>query len=141
MCIHTRTLHYCILGIDCCRDSLRGCMTRVSPSPAPFLRHSFTKWTPVNKTMTDLGVTVLLGQRLDLRTTLPENAEYNERGERIVRTVSGRVVAADLIVCRSFCCHSAFIDGSLCSFCVPANVRIQISFAGWRQTWWTKIRA
>ncbi|KAG8719884.1 hypothetical protein FRC09_010477 [Ceratobasidium sp. 395] len=31
--------------------------------------------TEINKTMADLGITVMLGQRLDLRTTLPENAE------------------------------------------------------------------
>lgn len=48
--------------------------------------------------MHKLGVNVILGQRLDLNTTLPENAEYNEKGERVVRTVSGQIICAELIV-------------------------------------------
>ncbi|KAG9117701.1 hypothetical protein FRC07_007338 [Ceratobasidium sp. 392] len=79
----------------------------VYPSKSVTLLHSRERLLPkfvqgmhdeINKTMEDLGITMLLGQRLDLRTTLPENAEYNERGERIVKTILGRAVAADLVL-------------------------------------------
>ncbi|KAG8716743.1 hypothetical protein FRC09_015282 [Ceratobasidium sp. 395] len=77
------------------------------PSKSITLLHSRDRLLPkfvegmhnaINKIIVDLGVTVMLGQRLDLRTTLPENAEYNERGERIVRTMSGKPIASDLIL-------------------------------------------
>ncbi|KAF8601958.1 FAD/NAD(P)-binding domain-containing protein [Ceratobasidium sp. AG-I] len=52
----------------------------------------------INNTLHKLGVDVILGQRLDLKTTLPENTKYNEKGERVVRTVSGQVICAELIL-------------------------------------------
>lgn len=52
----------------------------------------------VNKTMHNLNVNLILGQRLDLKTTLPENAEYDEQGRRVVKTESGMRICADLVV-------------------------------------------
>ncbi|KAG8739616.1 hypothetical protein FRC10_005387 [Ceratobasidium sp. 414] len=90
------------LGIQFATD-----LKEVYPTKNVTLLHSRERLLPkfvqgmhdkIHETMADLGVTVLLGERLDLQTTLPENAEYNERGERIVKTVSGRGVAADLVL-------------------------------------------
>ncbi|KDN33485.1 hypothetical protein RSAG8_13421, partial [Rhizoctonia solani AG-8 WAC10335] len=52
----------------------------------------------INKTMHKLDVNLILGQRLDLKTTLPENAEYDEKGQRVVKTESGKRICADLVV-------------------------------------------
>ncbi|ELU40216.1 pyridine nucleotide-disulfide oxidoreductase domain-containing protein [Rhizoctonia solani AG-1 IA] len=52
----------------------------------------------VNKTMHALGVNLILGQRLDLKTTLPEHAEYDEQGRRVVKTENGKNICADLVV-------------------------------------------
>ncbi|QRW10316.1 apoptosis-inducing factor 2 [Ceratobasidium sp. AG-Ba] len=90
------------LGIQFATD-----LKELYPSKSVTLLHSRERLLPrfsvrmhdeINKTMSDLGVNMLLGQRLDIRTTLPENTEYNENGERVVRTVSGRVIAADLVL-------------------------------------------
>ena len=52
----------------------------------------------VLKTLEDLRVDLILGERLDLSTTTPEAAKFNEGGQRVVRTEKGREVAADLMV-------------------------------------------
>lgn len=57
-----------------------------------------TSSSAVLKTLEDLRVDMILGERLDLSTTTPEAAKFNERGQRVVRTEKGREVAADLMV-------------------------------------------
>ncbi|CAE6363294.1 unnamed protein product [Rhizoctonia solani] len=52
----------------------------------------------INKTMHALGVNLILGQRLDLKTTLPEHAEYDEQGRRVVKTENGKNICADLVL-------------------------------------------
>ncbi|CAE6493754.1 unnamed protein product [Rhizoctonia solani] len=52
----------------------------------------------INQTMHKLNVNLMLGQRLDLKTTLPENAEYDQQGRRVVMTESGKKICADLIL-------------------------------------------
>ncbi|GAB1523822.1 hypothetical protein RhiTH_006972 [Rhizoctonia solani] len=52
----------------------------------------------LNKTMHALGVNLILGQRLDLKTTLPEHAEYDEQGRRVVKTENGKNICADLVL-------------------------------------------
>ncbi|CAE6447076.1 unnamed protein product [Rhizoctonia solani] len=52
----------------------------------------------INKTMHNLNVNLILGQRLDLKTILPENAEYDEQGRRVVKTESGMRMCADLVL-------------------------------------------
>lgn len=48
--------------------------------------------------MEDLRIDMILGERLDLSSTAPDAVKYNERHQRIVKTVTGREVAADLLV-------------------------------------------
>ena len=48
--------------------------------------------------MEDLQVDLLLGERLDLESTKPERRKVNSRGQRVVKTLKGREIAADLIV-------------------------------------------
>ena len=48
--------------------------------------------------MEELRIDMILGERLDLTSTTPEAAKFNERGQRVVKTVAGREVAADLLV-------------------------------------------
>ncbi|CAE6441307.1 unnamed protein product [Rhizoctonia solani] len=71
------------------------------------LLHSRTQLLPrfptkmhdeINKTMHSLDVNLILGQRLDLKSTLPENAEYDEQGRRVVKTESGKRIYADLVL-------------------------------------------
>lgn len=50
------------------------------------------------KAMDNLGIEVILGERLDLSTTTPDSKEYNDLGQRVVRTEKGRRLAADLLV-------------------------------------------
>ena len=50
------------------------------------------------KAMDDLGIEVFLGERLDLSSVKPESKEYNDLGQRVVRTEKGRSLAADLMV-------------------------------------------
>ncbi|KAF8716648.1 Pyridine nucleotide-disulfide oxidoreductase, partial [Rhizoctonia solani] len=52
----------------------------------------------VNKTMHAFDVNLILGQRLDLKTTLPEHAEYDEQGRRVVKTENGKKICADLVL-------------------------------------------
>ncbi|CAE6530100.1 unnamed protein product [Rhizoctonia solani] len=52
----------------------------------------------INNTMHKMNVDLVLGQRLDLKTTLPENAEYDENGRRVVKTESGKRICADLVL-------------------------------------------
>ncbi|CAE6486334.1 unnamed protein product [Rhizoctonia solani] len=52
----------------------------------------------ITKTMHRLGVSLILGQRLDLGTTLPDNTEYDEKGRRVVKTESGKRICADLVL-------------------------------------------
>lgn len=48
--------------------------------------------------MEELQINMVLGERLDLASTTPEAVKYNERGQRVVKTVTGRELAADLLV-------------------------------------------
>ena len=48
--------------------------------------------------MEDLPVDLLMGERLDLESTKPERRKVNNRGQRVVKTLKGREIAADLIV-------------------------------------------
>ena len=59
----------------------------------------YTTSSTVLKALEDLRVDLILGERLDLESTKPEKVKLNERGQRVVRTVKGREVAADLLVC------------------------------------------
>ncbi|KAG8933852.1 hypothetical protein FRC02_011087 [Tulasnella sp. 418] len=43
-----------------------------------------------------LGVEVILGERIDLKTAY--NIQYNDKGERIVRTLNGRELDAELVL-------------------------------------------
>ncbi|KAH7322202.1 hypothetical protein B0J17DRAFT_582458 [Rhizoctonia solani] len=52
----------------------------------------------INATMHKLNVNLILGQRLDLKSTLPENAEYDEQGRRVVKTEQGKRICADLVL-------------------------------------------
>ncbi|CAE6431367.1 unnamed protein product [Rhizoctonia solani] len=52
----------------------------------------------INATMRKLNINLILGQRLDLKSTLPENAEYDERGRRVVKTEQGKRICADLVL-------------------------------------------
>ncbi|EJC99420.1 FAD/NAD-binding domain-containing protein [Fomitiporia mediterranea MF3/22] len=52
----------------------------------------------VLKTLEDLRIDLVLGERLDLASTRPEAVKVNEQGQRVVRTVKGREVAADLLL-------------------------------------------
>ena len=52
----------------------------------------------VLKTLEDIGVDLILGERLDIESTKAENIKFNARGQRVVRTLAGREVAADLMV-------------------------------------------
>ncbi|KAG5635987.1 hypothetical protein H0H81_009455 [Sphagnurus paluster] len=44
------------------------------------------------------NIDVILGERLDLSSVNEESGKTNEHGQRVVRTISGREIAADLIV-------------------------------------------
>lgn len=48
--------------------------------------------------MEELEIDLILGERLDVESAKPENVKFNERGQRVVRTLGGREVAADLLV-------------------------------------------
>ncbi|OCB90569.1 FAD/NAD-binding domain-containing protein [Sanghuangporus baumii] len=52
----------------------------------------------VLKTLEDLRIDLILGERLDLSSTLPEAAKFNESGQRVVRTEKGREVAANILL-------------------------------------------
>ncbi|KAK1224814.1 hypothetical protein PQX77_012268 [Marasmius sp. AFHP31] len=52
----------------------------------------------VLKGLESLNVNVILGERLDLTSANDANAKLNERGQRVVRTVKGREIAADLVM-------------------------------------------
>ena len=54
------------------------------------------------KAMTDLGITIILDERLDLSSV----AHAGTKGaERVVRTLKGREISAELIVSTSFFPH------------------------------------
>ncbi|KAF9073475.1 hypothetical protein BDP27DRAFT_1215895, partial [Rhodocollybia butyracea] len=56
--------------------------------------------TEILDTLMASNVNVILGERLDMHSTSldGESLELNERGQRVVKTVQGREVAADLIL-------------------------------------------
>ncbi|OCB90570.1 FAD/NAD-binding domain-containing protein [Sanghuangporus baumii] len=90
------------LGIQFATD-----IKSVYPEKHVTLLHSRTRLLPrfmrelhteVLKSVEDLSVDLILGERLDMASTLPENTKYNERGQRIVWTEKGREIAADLIL-------------------------------------------
>ena len=85
-----------------------------------------TSSSAVLKTLEDLRVDMILGERLDLSTTTPEAAKFNEHGQRVVRTEKGREVAADLMVgifCLSWHAQLSF---PFRSYFARARYRIQI---------------
>lgn len=45
-----------------------------------------------------MGINLILGERLDLGSIEKGEAKTNEAGQKIVRTVTGRKIAADLLV-------------------------------------------
>ncbi|THH06413.1 hypothetical protein EW145_g4104 [Phellinidium pouzarii] len=61
-------------------------------------RFDYDMHSEIMKSMEDFRIDLVLGERLDLKSTLPENVKLNERGQRIVRTLKGREVAADLLL-------------------------------------------
>ena len=52
----------------------------------------------MKKARVELRVYMILGERLDLASTAPDAVKYNEHGQRVVKTVTEREVAADLLV-------------------------------------------
>ena len=66
--------------------------------------------------MEDLGVNLVLGERLDLESTRPEKLKFNLRRQRVVKTMSGRDVAADLMVFASLSYFSLRIEITFCIF-------------------------
>lgn len=52
----------------------------------------------VMKAMEDHRIDVILGERLDLSSTSPGSVKSNKLGQRVVRTLKGREIAADLLV-------------------------------------------
>lgn len=52
----------------------------------------------VIQVMEDINVNVILGERLDLSSTTQDPPKRNELGQRVVKTVTGREVSADLIL-------------------------------------------
>ncbi|KAI5116412.1 hypothetical protein M0805_000585 [Coniferiporia weirii] len=61
-------------------------------------RFDYDMHTEIMKSMEDLRIDLVLGERLDLASTRAENTKINERGQRVVRTLKGREVAADLLL-------------------------------------------
>ncbi|ESK97088.1 amid-like nadh [Moniliophthora roreri MCA 2997] len=90
------------LGIQFATD-----IAHVYPTKAVTLLHSRHRLMPkfdnelhleVLKGLESIDVNVILGERLDLRSVNDEPVKLNETGQRVVRTVKGREVAADLIL-------------------------------------------
>jgi len=52
----------------------------------------------VRQSLESLNIEVILGERLDLDPHSPSEPKTNEYGQRIFRTLTGREVAADLLV-------------------------------------------
>ncbi|KAF9030951.1 FAD/NAD(P)-binding domain-containing protein [Hymenopellis radicata] len=50
------------------------------------------------KTLETVGIDTILGERLDLASAKRKPPKLNEKGQRVVRTLSGREIAADLIM-------------------------------------------
>ena len=57
-----------------------------------------TKSVVVLQSLESLGIEVILGERLDTSSA----DKYNEAGQRVVNTLSGRDIATDLMVISSF---------------------------------------
>jgi len=53
-----------------------------------------------------MDVELILGERLDLSSTANGKAKVNALGQKVVRTVTGREIAADLLV-RPSCASSS----------------------------------
>lgn len=90
------------LGIQFATD-----IAHVYPNKAVTLLHSRHRLMPaydeelhleVLKGLESLNVNVILGERLDLDSADDANAKLNERGQRVVRTLKGREIAADLVM-------------------------------------------
>lgn len=76
------------------------------------------------------NIDVILGERLDLDSVNEDPPKRNENGQRIVRTLKGREIAADLIVrYLLFYYLCPLISNSSC--CVPVNPRILSSLQPW----------
>lgn len=80
---------------------MKGCIRKVGlfyvhPSLGPVYMSSLS----VLDTLMALNVNVILGERLDMQSTAldGEFLKLTERGQRVVKTVQGREVVADLIV-------------------------------------------
>ena len=80
-------------------DSTKKCTRKVRDSfsllDSPINLNNIT----VLDTLQASDIQVILGERLDMNSTSDTVIKTNERGQRIVRTMQGREVAADLIVC------------------------------------------
>ncbi|KZP24020.1 FAD/NAD(P)-binding domain-containing protein [Athelia psychrophila] len=90
------------LGIQYATD-----IAAVHPGKRVTLLHSRHRLLPrfdpsmhseILEAMDELRVNVILGERLDLDSTREEPPKRNQAGQRIVRTVTGREVAADLLL-------------------------------------------
>ncbi|KAF9257141.1 FAD/NAD(P)-binding domain-containing protein [Marasmius fiardii PR-910] len=90
------------LGIQFATD-----IAHIYPSKAVTLLHSRHRLMPlyeeelhleVLKGLESLGVNVILGERLDMTSVKDEPVKFNELGQRVVRTVKGRELAADYIM-------------------------------------------
>ncbi|KZP24014.1 FAD/NAD(P)-binding domain-containing protein [Athelia psychrophila] len=90
------------LGIQYATD-----IAAVHPGKRVTLLHSRHRLLPrfdpsmhseILEAMEELRVNVILGERLDLDSTREEPPKRNQAGQRIVRTVTGREVAADLLL-------------------------------------------
>ena len=93
----------CIVKVRCFYSLLRIWKKRKTK-----LKSLCAYFSAVLKTVEDLRIDMILGERLDLATTRPENAKFNERGQRVVGTEKGREVAADVLV--SSKCPSFFLS-------------------------------
>ncbi|KAL0949534.1 hypothetical protein HGRIS_009584 [Hohenbuehelia grisea] len=90
------------LGIQFATD-----IADIYPSKKVTLLHSRTRVLPkytqpmhdeVVKSMKGLNIEVILGERLDLDSTREDPPKRDEAGRRIVRTLAGRELAADLLL-------------------------------------------
>jgi hypothetical protein len=57
-----------------------------------------TIYFSVRSTCETMDVELILGERLDLSSTENGKAKVNALGQKVVRTVTGREIAADLLV-------------------------------------------
>ncbi|KAL0565631.1 hypothetical protein V5O48_016390 [Marasmius crinis-equi] len=90
------------LGIQFATD-----IANLYPTKSVTLLHSRHRLMPaydeelhleVLKGLESLNVNVILGERLDMDSASDANPKLNERGQRVVRTLKGREISADLVM-------------------------------------------